>query len=264
MKPDEPLGLVGAGGVNRSFLSRMPALLARLGPVKATSFRVARRVANGFKAGYAVPHYAALEPCPAIFVAVPEAGLDRVLADLAAQIPLRQNVVVLCGCVRDSLSAGPLSAAGARVASLNAIPEARERTFVAEGHPGALRLLRSLLAKEKRTIVEIRAGAKPLYWAGAHMTTQLLLPWVSASVRSLCAAGFPRAEATHVAHQLGAGTLRSWARIGRKSWRGMADPSLRLTVERDSGRLTAADPRLTELYTDAVRLAIAYFEDPPK
>ena len=36
------------------FLSRMPTLLEQLGPIKATSFHVARRSANSLHAGYAV------------------------------------------------------------------------------------------------------------------------------------------------------------------------------------------------------------------
>jgi len=47
-------GLVGAGGVGRSFLARMPALLERIGPVKGASLRVSRRIANGLRAGTGV------------------------------------------------------------------------------------------------------------------------------------------------------------------------------------------------------------------
>jgi len=80
------MGIIGAGGVNRSFLARMPVLLTRVGPIKAASFRVARRIANTLRAGEAVMNYAALASCDLIWIAVPDAGLERIARDLAAAI----------------------------------------------------------------------------------------------------------------------------------------------------------------------------------
>ena len=57
MKSRKPAGLVGAGGVNQSFLARMPALLEQLGPVKGSSLKVSRRIANGLRAGFGVADY---------------------------------------------------------------------------------------------------------------------------------------------------------------------------------------------------------------
>ena len=96
MKADQPMGLVVAGSVSRSVLARLPALLARLGPVKASSFQMSRRVARSLKAGYAISDYSALEPCSLIWIAVPESTVDRVVLDLAAQTPLRGTMIVLC------------------------------------------------------------------------------------------------------------------------------------------------------------------------
>src|ERR1700689_4677783 len=140
------MGLICAGGVNQSFLARMPALLGRVGPIKASSYRVARQIANTLRTGNAASHYSMLEACPVIWAFVPEADLDRILRDLVAQTPFqearrRKTMVVLCDCVRDSLAACALRAAGARVASLNPIPGSREQIFVAEGHRDTLRML---------------------------------------------------------------------------------------------------------------------------
>jgi len=46
MKKNRVTGLVSAGGISESFLQRMPVLLGALGPVKAASFPVARRIVN--------------------------------------------------------------------------------------------------------------------------------------------------------------------------------------------------------------------------
>src|SRR2546425_4315552 len=112
MRSARVTGLVGAGGVSRSYLARMPKLLGTLGPIKASSFRVARRIANTLRAGYAVSDYAALEPCHLICVAVPEAMLDRVVRDLAARAPLEGTLVLVCDSMRDSLWPSPLRTAG--------------------------------------------------------------------------------------------------------------------------------------------------------
>src|ERR1700740_522271 len=129
------MGLVCTGSVSRSFLARMPAVLARLGPVKASSFRIARQISHSLRAGQAVSHYSALELCPMIWFAIPDASLDRSLRDFAAQTPLHQPRVVLCESARASSVPAPLAGMGARVVWLHPVPESRERLFVAEGDP---------------------------------------------------------------------------------------------------------------------------------
>jgi hypothetical protein len=90
----------------------MPSVLARLGPVKASSFQVARRLGNSLRAGFAISHYSALELCPLIWIFEPEHSVDRVFRDLAAQMPVHRTMIVLCECVRDSQHPSPLRTAG--------------------------------------------------------------------------------------------------------------------------------------------------------
>src|SRR6476646_3854370 len=116
MKSRKPTGLVGVGGVNQSFLARMPALLEQLGPVKGSSLKVSRRIAKGLRAGSGVAEYAALKPCGVIWIYAPENVLDYVTAQLASAIPLAGKMVVRCDSLRDSLWPSPLRMAGARVA----------------------------------------------------------------------------------------------------------------------------------------------------
>ena len=77
MKPSKT-GLVSAGGVSKLFIARMPVLLRNIGPVKATTFRVARRISNLLRAGRPVEDYAGLNGCDLVWIAVPEAALDRI------------------------------------------------------------------------------------------------------------------------------------------------------------------------------------------
>ena len=254
------MGMIAAGGVSRSFLSRMPGLLSQMGPVKAASFRVARRIANTLRAGQAVASYAALEPCNFIWIAVPEAGIDRVSRDLAAAMTLAGKVVVVCDSTRDSIWPGPLLAGGARVATLNCVEESSEKMFVAEGDPAAMRELRRVIVAEKRKLIELRAASKALYFSGVHLATHLLLPWIAASVESLRDAGFSRVEATHVANALGGRALRAYAKAGPKAWSPTAAGHLRLSIARDLDTIRGVDPRLAALYADGVEQALRYFE----
>jgi hypothetical protein len=255
-----PMGLVAAGGVTRSFLSRMPVLLGHVGPVKAASFRVARRIANSLRAGDAVLNYSELEPCHLIWIAVPDAGLDRVFRDLAAAGSLSGKIVVLCGSTRDSFWPSPLLGGGARLATLNCVEESNERLFVAEGDPDAMRELRRVIAAEKRRMIELRAASKALYLSGVHLAAHLLLPWIAASVESLRDAGFSRLEATQLANALGGRALRAYVKAGPKAWSPTAAENLRLSVARDIEAIRGVDARLAALYSDGVEQALRYFE----
>ena len=254
------MGMIGAGGVSRSFLARMPVLLATMGPVKAASLGVSRRIANALRAGHAVTSYAALEPCDLIWIAVPDAAIDRASRDLAAATPLAGKIAVLCGSTRDSFWPSPLLAGGARVATLNSVEESGERVFVAEGDPAAMRVLRRVIGAEGRKLIELRAASKALYFSGVHLATHLLLPWIAASVESLRDAGLSRVEATHVANALGSRALRAYVKAGPKAWSRAAADRLRLSIARDLDAIRGVDPKLAALYADGVEQALRYFE----
>jgi len=202
-------GLIGAGGVNQSFLARLPAALEQLGPVKGSSLRVSRRIANGLRAGFGVDDYRALVPCGFIWILAPETALDFITAELASAVSLDGKTVVLCDSLRDSLRPSPLRTAGARVATLNCLPESSERKFVGEGHPAALAQLRKLLALDRRKMIELHPATKPLYFAGAYLGSQLLMPWIAGAAESFRAAGFSREEAVGAVEALGVRALRA-------------------------------------------------------
>lgn len=264
MKLLKTAGLVGAGGVNQSFVGRMPTLLDQLGPVKGSSLKVSRRIANRLRAGFGVDNYGALEPCDLIWICVPEDLLDDVASQLASSLPLAGKMVVLCDVLRDSLWPSPLRTAGARLATLNCIPESLERKFVAEGHPLALAELRKLLARDRRRLIEIRPAAKPLYLAGVHLATHLLLPWVAGAAESLRSAGFPRSEAVGAVEALGERTLRAYAKAGDKAWNRAAAERLQRAVAGDFETLRQTDSRLAALFSDGGERMLRYFAKPPQ
>jgi hypothetical protein len=236
-------GLVCAGGVTRSLVARLPALLSSLGPVKATSYRVARRIVNSLRAGRAVESYSALAVCNAIWIVAPEAALDRIAGELPPGIP-----AIVCETTRDSSLV-----AAARVATLHAI-SADEQTLVAEGHADALRYVRRVAAANRRKLIQIPTASKPLFLAGIDLATYIALPWIAGAVESLRAAGFSRSEATRVVEELGGRTLRSYAKAGAKAWSPMAERELRRALD-----VNLADRRLADLYRSGIRRALQFF-----
>ncbi len=262
MKSRIPAGLVGAGGVNQSFLARMPALLAQLGPVKGSSLKVSRRIANGLRAGFGAPDYLALAPCSLIWICVPETTLDCLAAELASAIPLAGKTVILCDTLRDSLCPSPVRMAGARIATLNCIPESREHKFVGEGHPVALAEVRKLLARDRRKLIELRPACKPLYLAGAHLGSQLLMPWIAGAAESLRSAGFPRAEAVSVVEALGSRALKAYSKAGDKAWDRSAAERLHRAIARDLEALRPIDNRLAALFSDGGDRMLRFFAKP--
>lgn len=240
----------------------MPALLEQLGPVKGSSLKVSRRIANGLHAGVGVDDYRAFAPCDLIWIYAPENLLDTLASQLAASQPLTGKTIVLCDMLRDSLWLSPLRKAGARIATLNCLPESLERKFVAEGHPQALAELRKLLTRDRRRLIEIRPATKPLYLAGLHLASHVLLPWIAGATESLRAAGFARSEAVSAVEALGERTLRAYGKAGDKAWKRSAAEQLQRAVSEDFETLRQTDTRLAALFSDGGERMLRYFAKP--
>jgi predicted short-subunit dehydrogenase-like oxidoreductase (DUF2520 family) len=260
MTPLKTAGLASAGGASRLFLARMPALLRHLGPVKGPSFRVARRLVNSLGRGRAVRDFAEFTDCQSIWISGPDTSIESAAAELAAAVDLRGKIVILCETALDSRSSGALRACGAAVATLNAMLEARERTFVAEGDATAVKYLRSVLATERRKLIEIQPEAKVLYFAGVQFAAHLLLPSIAAAVELLRAAGFSRLDATLFANALGTRALRGYGKGGRKAWNPAKAAELHRVIDRDLEALRARGSQLAALYESGIARARAFFE----
>lgn len=243
----------------QSFVAKLPALHARLGPVKGASFPAARRLVLALRGGFAVPYYSALEFCPVIWIAVPEASVDRVARDLAVQTPLKKACVVICNTSRESVSFEQLRAQGARVATLNAVDDSWQTSFMAEGHREALNHIRRILDKDKRRCTELGPGAKTAYLAAVHMVTDLLRPWIAAAFECMLAAGISKSEADAIVDSLAGQALRAHSRAGMKPWPPPALKELRASLKRAEA-LSPRHPREARLYAEGIRLALEYFE----
>ncbi|HEV8146678.1 MAG TPA: DUF2520 domain-containing protein [Bryobacteraceae bacterium] len=261
MKSVKKAALAGAGGTGRMSLARMPALLRHLGPVKSSSYRVARRLTNALRHGHAVRDYSEFADCQAIWITGSEKWVGgAAAADLAASIALRGKIVILADAWCDSRSSSALCAAGAYSASLNAVEETRERLFIAEGHPEALRYVRSVLSAERRKLIEIEPASKVLYFAGVQFGANLILASIAGAVEALRAAGFSRQDATLLAQAMGARALRGYGRGGRRAWNVAKTAELDRAIHRELPVLRAKDSNLAKLYENGIARARAFFE----
>ncbi len=252
--------LVCAGGVGQSFFARMPEVLRSVGPVKASSLRVARRISNSLRAGRAVDSYAELDGSKLIWIVVSEEALDRIVTEVAAEAGIEGAMIVLCATRRDSLSAGPLRMRGARVATLDAV-EPDEKTLVAEGNPQVVRELRRLAAIERRKLIQIEPESKVRYLAAVRLAANLPLTYFAAAMESLRASGFSRADAARLVEVLGTRSLRAYGKSGRKAWNRETAADLRQSLTRDLEAISQADRPLAALYRDGIEQALRYFSD---
>jgi hypothetical protein len=246
-------GLISAGGASHSLIARLPPVLREIGLVKATTFRVARRIANSLRAGDPVEHYSDLHDHEPIWVAVPETALDAVMRDLSAE-RIEGKMIIVCGTPRDSGSLHALRPA--RVATLGEIDE---RILIAEGHADALREVRRVAAASRRKLIEIAPGSKPLCFAGVNVAALLLLPFMASAVEGLRHAGFPRVLAASVAEGLGTRALRAYGKAGRKAWNDAAGAELRESLMRDLESIRKTDPRMADVYETGIELALRHF-----
>ena len=230
----------------------------KLGPIKGVSYSTGRKLALSVGAGFAVPHYAALEACPVIWVMVPEASLDGVLSSLAEQTVLDKTIVVICATLRESHDFALLK--GARLATLDLIDDSHASGFVAEGHREAVGMLRTLMRQEQRQFLEIRSGSKAAYLASIQLMTHLTRALFTSAINCLQVTGLSRPNAVDMVTSLVTRSVKSHRRVGAKPWSASERKELRHGLEQRLQELRDLCPLESEVYASAVVLALEYFE----
>src|SRR5579885_2623506 len=228
-----PLALFGAGAVAKSFLSRVPWLPARLGPVGAPSFRLASRIVNSMRAGHAVTEL--------------------------AEAPVRWTgkSVLLCDSGEDSHALEPIRRHGAAVASLNPLEGLRSQ-FIVEGDRTAVREAKHLVRDLSGQAIELSSDKMALYLAGHSFGSELFIPLVAACVDSIAAACGSTPRAVRIAEGLYQRWLRAYLHAGRKSWTGPLAWGDEDSVLREVEALRKADPERERLYRELAVFALSW------
>jgi predicted short-subunit dehydrogenase-like oxidoreductase (DUF2520 family) len=255
MTKAQSVGLIGAGSLTDSPLTRFWFLPERLGPVKSASYRVASRIANMLQAGHPVKDYAEFEDCNLILVCVPEEAISQVVSEMAsAEISWRGKAVVLCSTWLDSGELQQLAALGASIGSISPIPGfptsgPDDERYLVEGDPLAIRYSKSLVEYRERRVVAIERPLKPFYLAALTCTGSLLFAVLLVASESLHRAGIPPAlSATLLERQL-TRTLRSFLKGGRRAY-----PEPR-ELPKQLRALSSVNPELTYYLEQSTRLA---------
>jgi len=177
MKKQLRVGLVVEGNTTASPVLRLSCLATELGPIKSVALQVARRISNSLRAGYGVTEYKELDCARVILLKLPDAEAPRIVLELAESgLPLREMAFVLCESWLTTEALVPLARQGAQIASLvNAGPFV-QNCFVVEGDTAAVRKTKRLLERGGARAIELRPGAKPLYFAANLLSTAIPIP----------------------------------------------------------------------------------------
>jgi predicted short-subunit dehydrogenase-like oxidoreductase (DUF2520 family) len=255
MKRAKSVGLIGAGSLTDSPLTRFWRLSERLGPVKSASYRLASRIANMLRAGHPVKDYAEFEACVLILVCVPEENISLVVSEmLSAEISWRGKAVLLCSTWLDSGALRDLSARGASVGSISPIPGFDDHRYLVEGDPLAIRESKRLVEYRERRVIAIERSLKPFYLVALTCTGGLLFALLRAAFESLQHAGIPPGLSATLLERQITRTLRAFLKGGRRAY-----PQPR-ELPRQLRALSASSPELAHYFEQSCRLASRLME----
>jgi hypothetical protein len=209
----QPVALLATGKLMRSFLLSVPGFRERIGPVKASSLRVASRIANTLQAGFPVADCADLGACPAIFICVPDEALPRAVMELAdSPLDWAGRTVVLVDSVHTSASLASVAACGAYTASLIATPNSGSM-ILAEGHRAAIANLKPLCGRFR--LVRIEPRQKAIYFRALKIAN-LCGPLAAIAGELLRESGLTPPQAKSLVQSIFHHATRDYVKSGRK------------------------------------------------
>jgi Domain of unknown function (DUF2520) len=251
---------LGAGAVSKSLVGRIPARERSLGPVSAVSFRVASRIANTLRAGYAVRSVDELSDAAVVLVhAPPDQALPMLQILEGARFEWNGKAVIFCDCDDAPELRARLQKKGATtaVARQFGIPG---RIMVA-GNGAALNAAHRIAKDLKLKPVVILPDAIDLFDAAVTLGTSAMTPLIDRAAGLLRAAGIRDADAARIASALFQQTAGDYAHSGKQSW---AWYMRRPAVERIEGQLEAAGPELGPELRELLLFALETFAKYPE
>ncbi len=256
MKKRLPLGLVAEGNSTSSAILRLPTVGAELGPVKSVAVRVARRLSNFLKAGYAIATYEELQVARLILLRAPDIAVPRLIEELCgAELMFKDMSFVLCESWLSSDVLLPLAERGATVATAVSVPSSGEKWFVIEGQLSAVRQVRRFMERNNARAFEIRPGTKPLYFAAALLATALPLPLFFDAQQALRASGITGNQLYGLLDELAKDMFRSFVNGARITWGGPLTECSEETANSYLSLVQGSHPQIAE--TVAKQLAWA-------
>jgi hypothetical protein len=217
MKLAYEYGVIGAGGLSKSLIGRLPRKSRQIGPVAGVSFRVASRMANSLRAGYAARNADDLDGTPVILFHAP-ADQVPVIAELleGGQIGWKDKSLIFCDCdvpvpVLERFQTLGASTAVARQFGITG-------AIMVAGTPAALAGAHRLAAELRMRAIEVTAGTSDLFAATLTLATAALTPLVNRAATQLRASGLRDKDAVAVASTLFENTIQEYRHSGKQSW----------------------------------------------
>jgi pyrroline-5-carboxylate reductase len=251
---------LGAGGVSASLIGRLPSKSRELGPVSAISFRVASRIANTLRAGYAVRRSDELEKVSVVLFHSPPENAASLLETLeTAEIEWKGKAIVFCDCTVDHAARQRFQARGASTAvarqfgfPARIIVEGNAGTHAGcdtEGSDAALQAVHRIARELRMKAVEISSGTVDLFDAAVTLGNAALTPLIDAAAALLRKAGIRDIEAARLASSFFEQTARDYAHSGKQSWAWyVRKPS----AARLDAEITAAGPDLESVFQQLI------------
>ncbi len=263
MRTPRQVGLIVEGNSTHSILLRLSGIAEEIGPIKATTKRVARRVSNFLRAGRAVENYEDLENCDLILMRLPDAQVRRVVAELtSSQLNLSGISFVLCETWLSSDVLRPLVEQKATIATTVAIPSSSRNWFAIEGQYTATKRVTRLLEMCESHAVELKAGTKHLYFAANILTETLPRALFTAGQRALRECGLNGNHLYVVLEEIAQCMIRDMTRGSRAGWSGAISDCPEEIAEKHLLKLRERTPELASFISEQMRLAAPY--TPPR
>jgi hypothetical protein len=253
-------GVLGAGAIAKGLIGRLPAKSRDLGPVAAVSLRVASRIANTLRAGYAVRSVEELNVAPTILFQAPPDQAPALLERLeAADIEWNGKSLIFCDCDDAPEVRARLQARGASTASARqfGIPG----RIATEGNGPALTAAHQIARELKLKAVEILPGSTDAFEAAVTLGRCAITPLIDSAAALFRRAGIRDSEAARIAAALIQQTASEYAHSGKQSWGWYIR---RPELDRLEAQLAAAGESLGPILRQLLIFGIETFEKYPE
>lgn len=250
------LGLIVEGNSTKSVILRFPGLAENIGPIKALSPAVARRVSNFLRAGSSVDSYEALDECESVLIRVPDASIPRIQDELCASgLDMNGISFILCESWLSSDSLGGLKARGATVATVVPVLGDTGSWFAVEGQFVAAKRVRRLLNSVNARTVELKPGTKHLYFAASAFAETFPRALFAAAQKALRLSGITGNHLYELVEEMAQSMFREMDRGSRGGWSGALLDCPEPIASGYLSELRRSSPELAVLFSEHLRLS---------
>ncbi len=247
-------GVISAGALSKSLIANLPRKTRQIGAIAGVSYRVASRMTNSLRAGYAARSVDELNLFPTILFHAPPRQTETIVKLLeAAKIGWREKALVFCDCDAPPEVADGFRKKGASIATARGF--GIEGLLMVEGDAVALAQAHRLATQLKLKPIELTARTGRQFEAAITLATGALTPLIHRATTLLRKCGLRDADAVRIATTLCERTIQEYAHSGRQSWQWHVK-------EPETNRLESQLAALSEPIREFLRaLLLAGFED---